>query len=189
MFDLSMTEALIKTHGLLLLTPLAVIEGPIVTVIAAYLARLNYFSLLTVIVVVIIADLIGDICFYLVGRGMVKKGSVPPKWMQRLGLNPARLDGLVSKFDVEGGKLIVIGKLTHSAGIAVLLGAGIARMRFLPFVFYSAVSTIPKSLFFVAIGYGCGNFVNRVDHWIGMISLIFLVIIVFVSIFWLKRTS
>ena len=79
MFDLSMTEALIKAHGLLLLTPLAVIEGPIVTVIAAYLARLNYFSLLTVIVVVIMADLIGDICFYLLGRGMVKKGSAPPK--------------------------------------------------------------------------------------------------------------
>ncbi|WP_111893799.1 DedA family protein [Acinetobacter sp. MB5] len=189
MFDLSTTEALIKAHGLLLLTPLAVIEGPIVTVIAAYLARLNYFSLLAVIGVVITADLIGDICFYLAGRGMVKKGGVPPKWMQRLGLSPARLDGLIRKFDVEGGKLIVIGKLTHSAGMAVLLGAGIARMRFIPFIFYSTISTIPKSLLFVAIGYGFGNFVSQVDHWFAVVSLILLVIIVLVSMYWLKRTS
>ncbi len=45
----------------------------------------------------------------------------PPKWLSLLGLNKARLDSVVKSFDNHGGRLLVIGKLTHSAGALVLL--------------------------------------------------------------------
>ncbi|MFT4020654.1 MAG: VTT domain-containing protein [Acinetobacter sp.] len=189
LFDLSTTEALIKVHGLLILTPLAIIEGPIVTVIAAYLARIGYFSLMTVTVVVVVADLVGDVLFYMVGRRLLSTEKPPPKWIQRFGVTENRIQTMVQKFETEGGKLIVMGKLTHSAGAAVLLGAGIARMRFLPFMIYSTISTIPKSLLFIAIGYAFGDLADQVDGWIAIISIVLLVVIVLLGIRWLKKAS
>ncbi|MCZ4061420.1 VTT domain-containing protein [Pantoea sp. LMR881] len=128
----------------MLLTPLAVIEGPVVTVIAAYMARLDYFSLSAVCVMVILADLVGDIGFYALGRWVVKSGGTPPRWLARLGLNPARLQRIVDVFDSRGGRILTFGKLTHSAGAAILVAAGIARMQFSTFMFYNTLATIPK---------------------------------------------
>ncbi|MCG8710217.1 VTT domain-containing protein [Brenneria sp. 4F2] len=186
MFELQTIEGLIEEHGLLLLTPLAVIEGPIVTVIAAYLAKLNYFNLTTVCVVVILADLVGDIGFYAMGRWVIKSDGEPPRWLTRFGLSHARLQRLVNNFEHRGGKILAFGKLTHSAGAAILLAAGMARMRIRPFLFYNTLATVPKSLFFVAIGYAFGHFAAQVDGWIAWGSLVLLVLLFVGGMAWLK---
>ena len=51
---------LMQAHGLWLVGPMAVIEGPIVTVIAAYLAKLGYMNIWAVYAVCVLGDLIGD---------------------------------------------------------------------------------------------------------------------------------
>ena len=61
--------SLISNHGLAILAPLSIIEGPIVTVIAAYLARQGLLVLWQVAICVIIGDLLGDLLYYSVGRG------------------------------------------------------------------------------------------------------------------------
>lgn len=186
MFELQTIERLIEQHGLLLLTPLAVVEGPIVTVIAAYLARLNYFSLSAVCIVVILADLAGDLGFYSLGRWVIKSDGEPPRWLTRFGLSHARLQRMVNHFENRGGKILAFGKLTHSAGAAVLLAAGMARMRLRPFLFYNTLATIPKSLFFVAIGYAFGHFAAQVDGWIAWISLALLLLLFAGGAVWMK---
>ncbi|MDX5627563.1 MULTISPECIES: VTT domain-containing protein [unclassified Brenneria] len=189
MFELQTIEGLIAQHGLLLLTPLAVLEGPIVTVIAAYLARLDYFNLTAVCIVVILADLVGDLGFYALGRWAIKADGVPPRWLSRFGLSQARLQKMGSNFETRGGKILAFGKLTHSAGAAVLLAAGMARMRLRPFLFYNTLATIPKSLFFVAIGYAFGHFAAQVDDWIAVTSLVLLVLLLAGGMVWLKRSK
>ena len=62
---------IITNHGITILAPLAILEGPIVTVVAAYLASLNLLRLVDVILCVIIGDVIGDCILYWVGRGML----------------------------------------------------------------------------------------------------------------------
>lgn len=52
MFSLETLETLIRAHGLLIMTPLAILEGPVVTVIAGYFVRLGYFSLSAMLTVV-----------------------------------------------------------------------------------------------------------------------------------------
>ena len=59
---------LLQAHGLLLLFPLAVIEGPIVTVVAGWLARLGHFRLEWAMPILILADLVGDSLLYGLGR-------------------------------------------------------------------------------------------------------------------------
>lgn len=184
MFELHTIEALIKSYGLILLFPLAVIEGPIVTVIAAYLARLNYFSLTAVCIVVIIADLVGDLMFYAIGNWLVRSREEPPRWLARLGLNKTRLKLLIDNFEHRGGRTIIIGKLTHSASVVVLIAAGMAHMRLVSYLFYNTLATIPKSLFFVAIGYSFGHFAAQIDGWIAAVSLLLLILLIMGLLLW-----
>jgi len=186
MFELQTIEELIKSYGLILLMPLAVIEGPIVTVIAAYLARLQYFSLSAVCIMVIVADLIGDIGFYGLGHWIVKSREEPPPWLARLGINNIRLKLLIDNFASRGGRIIVIGKLTHSAGMVVLIAAGMARMPFWSFLFYNTLATIPKSLLFVAIGYTFGHLATQVNGWIAIASLCLLILLLIGLYLWLR---
>lgn len=175
MLGLETVAALIGKYGLALVAPVAVIEGPIVTVIAAWLASTGRLDLWAVIAVVILADLFGDFLAYALGRWGLAR--LPEGWRRRLGLRPARLRGLADHFSRKGGRTLILGKLTHSMGFAVLVAAGTARMRLGHFLWYNLLGTVPKSLFFVGVGYGFGSAYTRIDHWIGRISLILLVLL------------
>ena len=185
MFGLETVAALIAENGLAVLIPIAVIEGPIVTVIAAWLASRGLMDLWSVVAVVILADIVGDALLYALGRWGISR--LPPRWRLKLGLNRARLTKLAQHFVAKGGRTLVIGKLTHSAGAAVLVAAGLARMPMVLFFWLNLLATVPKSLFFVALGYGFGAAYTQIDTWIGRASLILLVCGVLAGAVWILR--
>ncbi len=173
MISLDQIVQLMQGHGLWLLAPIAIVEGPIVTVIAGYLAHLGAFSPVAAFIVVVLADLVGDTLFYLFGRFGVRR--LPRRWRARLGLGDARLALVTRHFETMGGRTLIIGKLTHTLGALALIAAGLAHMRFLPFLWYNLVATLPKSLFFLLVGYGLGAAYRQVDAWIFWFSLVPLV--------------
>lgn len=185
MFGLETIIAVMTKHGLAVIAPIAVLEGPIVTVIAAWLASQNLFSVWTVAVVVILADLVGDLGLYSLGRWGLHR--LPVRWRDRLGLRRARLRILARHFEAKGGRTLVLGKLTHSAGAAVLVAAGLAKLPLWRFVWINLAATIPKSLFFVALGYFLGSAYTRIDDWIARISLVVLGIVVVAAAVWFIR--
>ncbi len=161
---------LLQDHGLWLLAPVAIIEGPIATVIAGYLGHLGFLNLYVAFVVVVLADLVGDTLFYWLGaRGI---GWISPRWRVRLGLHEQRLADIARHYKTQGGRTLVIGKLTHSLGMVALVAAGVARMRFWPFLGYNLVATIPKSGLFLLLGYSLGYAYQQVNAWIFWLSLV-----------------
>ncbi len=176
---------LLQTEGLWLLFPLAMVEGPIVTVLAAYLARLGELNIVAVYAVVVAADLVGDAVFYTVGRSGL--GWVPQRWRTRLGLDPKRQVVLEDHFRQSGARTLLVGKLTHSAGMIVLLAAGASRMRFLPYMFWNLVATIPKSLFFLIVGYTLGYAYTSIDSYLFRASIVVLLIGVVLGLYWFFR--
>jgi membrane protein DedA with SNARE-associated domain len=173
---------LLQAHGLWLLFPLATVEGPIVTVLAAYLARLGHMNLLLIYWIVVAADLFGDAVFYWVGR--VGHGSVPERWRHRLGLDPVRQAALEEHFHHAGGRTLIIGKLTHAAGLLVLLSAGSAQMPFGRFMLYNTIGTLPKSLFFLLLGYSLGAAYTAIDSWIFRASIIVVAAMLVGALLW-----
>lgn len=161
---LGTVTALITKYGLAIVAPIAVVEGPIVTVIAAWLASQGLMSLWAVVLVVILADLVGDFGFYALGRWGL--GKLPARWLERMHLTDTRLADLTRHFEGHGGRTLLLGKITHSAGFAVLVAAGMARMPLLWFFWFNLVGTVPKSLFFVGLGYGFGAAYSKIDSWI-----------------------
>lgn len=176
MFGAEAVLLLLKAHGLALLAPLAVLEGPIVTVIAAYLASLAWLDVRLVYVVVVLADLVGDSLLY--GLGRRGPAALPARWRNRFGVTEARLAAVTGHFREQGGRTLVLGKLTHSAGMVVLLAAGVAKMPFWRFLGFNLLATLPKSLAFVVIGYTLGQFYTAIDGWIYRASFVLLVLVV-----------
>ena len=160
---------LLQTNGLLLLFPLAVIEGPIVTVIAGWLARLGYLPLGWAVLILVVADLVGDSLLY--GLGRAGPNVLPQKLRQMLGVTDARTALMAEHFSKQGGRTLIAAKLTHSFGFVVLVAAGASRMSFPAFLGFNLVGTIPKTLFFLLVGYAVGEAHVTIDHWIGRASL------------------
>lgn len=177
--------ALIKSYGLLILAPVAVLEGPIVTVIGAYLAKLGFMNLYAVFAVVIVADLIGDMMFYELGRNGAR--FLSPKWQHRLHLDDSRLADLADHFETKGGRTLVFGKITHSAGMLVLAAAGAAKMKVPAFLFWNLVATVPKCLFFMVIGYTLGYAYADIDGYIFQVSIVLLIVVLLIGLGWFLR--
>ena len=186
MFTLENVLQLIQSHGLWLLGPFAIIEGPIVTVIASYLARLGYMNIYGVYAVCLLGDLVGDAMYYGIGR--LGPRFLPERWLYRMGLSQARQIALTDHFAQQGGRTLLFGKWTHSTGLPIMLASGLARMNFSAYMWYNLLGSVPKIAAFVALGYFIGHAYASIDTYIARISLALLgAILVAVLIFWYRR--
>ena len=186
MFTLDSVLQLIQSHGLWLLAPFAIIEGPIVTVIAAYLARMGYMDVYAIYVVCVLGDLVGDAMYYGIGR--LGPAFLPERWLARMGMSQARQLALGDHFAQKGGRTLLFGKWTHSTGLPIMLASGIARMNFAAYMGYNLIGTLPKTALFVALGYFIGHAYASIDTYIARISLGLLgVALVAVLVYWYRR--
>lgn len=179
-----MTEAdigaLIRDYGMLIIGPVAVLEGPVISVMSGYLAKTGLVSLRLVFVVLVVADLVGDVMLYLIGR-QGRAGLALP-WLVRFGVTRRRLASVIRAFRKNDARILVLGKLTHSAGFAVLLAAGMARMPFVRFLVLNTAATIPKVAVCLAIGWWFGAVADRVGNWLLGGTILVLVCIAFFAI-------
>jgi len=176
---------LVADYGLWLIFLLAVIEGPIVTVIAAYVVALGKLDLYAVYAVLVASDLVGDMIYYAVGRS--GQSWMPARWRRRIGLTDERMASLSEHFAGHGGKTLVIGKLTHSAGVFILIGAGASKMAVGRFLLFNLIGTLPKTLFFMAIGYSMGFAYQQIDSYIFRASLVVFVLMAVAALIWVLR--
>lgn len=179
--------ALVAAHGLPVVGLIALVEGPIVTVLAGWAASGGVLPLWPLAATVILADLAGDLGFYLLGRRGI--GWVPGGLRRRLGLRPDRLDRLAEQFRCRGGRILLLGKLTHSAGALVLTAAGAARMPVAPFLVYNLLATVPKSLAFLALGHIAGHAWERIETWIVNGSWLLLALVAMAALIWWRRRA
>lgn len=163
-----MTEAeigtLIRDYGLFIIAPLAVLEGPVVSVVAGYLVKLGLLGAPLSFVVLVLGDLLGDVMLYSLGRQGRARVALP--WLSALGVTRRRLARLLRAFRVRGGRILILGKLTHAAGFAVLLAAGMARMPFARFLGLSLLATLLKVAVLMALGWFYGRVADRVGNWV-----------------------
>lgn len=169
MLNLDAVMALIQAYGLWILAPFAIIEGPIATVLAAYLAHGGYMNVAAVYMVCVLGDLIGDAILYLLGR--YGAGRLPDGITQRLGMTQARKLAMTQHFTAKGGRTLILAKITHSAGLPVLIASGMAQMNFPLYLWYNLLGTLPKTAALVLIGYYFGAAYGLIDAYIYRISL------------------
>lgn len=137
------------------LLPLTVIEGPIVTIIAGFLSSASHLNLWIAYLIVIVGDLLGDCIFYAIGRWGGGEGI--RRWGKYVGITVDGMTRLEKHFERHAGKTLIAAKLTHAIGAIVLAAAGLAKVPIGRFVWYNFLATIPKSLALILVGYYFGR--------------------------------
>lgn len=152
------------TYKYAIMLPIAVVEGPIVTVLGGFLSSSGMLNPYIVFVVSVVGDIIGDLLYYALGRWGRK--SFMMRWAEKAGATPERIKGLEDHFESHSGKTLVLGKISHGIGSVILIAAGASKMPIGKFVWYNFISSLPKSLVFVLIGYYFGEAYNRIGQYI-----------------------
>jgi len=141
-----MLSDVLIAHGTALILLLSVLEGPIVSVTAGFLAAKTYFDWHMVLPLLVCGDLIGDAIYYVIGRTGAAlhrfaglRGSVTPMLQQQLRHNATRM--------------LLIGKWTHSVGCLVLIGSGMMRLNLPRFLLVNLLATLPKTAVLFGFGY------------------------------------
>lgn len=151
LFSLQSLVALELPYRYGFLVPGMIIEGPIITIIAGFLASQKYLNFWLAYVIAVAADLIGDSLLYGLGRFGGRR--LIKRYGKYVGVQEARVEKLETHFTRHSGKTILIGKLAHGIGAMVLAAAGVARMPYKKFIGVNLAGTLVKSLVLLLVGF------------------------------------
>ena len=84
---------------------------------------------------------------------------------------------MIGHFEEKGGRTLLFGKLTHVAGLPILVAAGAARMPYPIFLGYNFLGTLPKTAVFAALGWCFGSAWQRIDGGIFYASILATVVL------------
>lgn len=150
--------ALLYTYSYLVLFPLVVVEGPVVTIISGFLVSLGFMDFLPTYLTVISGDLAGDFLYYSAGRWWLNK--TYKGVLNFFNINLRFVHKLETAIEKNKGPFLFFGKLSHAIGGLILFAAGSAGIPVKEFLEFNFLATLPKSLILLAVGYYFGSTVS-----------------------------
>lgn len=174
-------------YGYWVIFLLIMFEGPITTVVAGWFASLGFIHLGWLLIIVIIADLLGDLVYYFIGRFGRQQNVI--RWTKWLGFTKERLLEMEKHFSDHAARTFTIGKITHGVGGLVLLAAGMARVPVSKFLKLNLLPTIVKSAFLVFLGYYFGRAYNLLASFFDYLALFFLIGVIILYIRYIRKNS
>ncbi len=179
-FSLQKILELIIAYRYAVIFPIAVVEGPIISIISGFLASSGYLNVYFVYPLLVFADLVGDTLYYAIGyfggNFFIKR------WGWFLNIDSSKLLKVEHHFKNHGGKWLFFGK-AQGIGTPILVAAGVIKMPYPKFLWINFVVTIFKSLILVIIGYYFGKayvIINDYFNKIALLSLLAISIVVMI---------
>ena len=161
-----------------ILFPIAVIEGPIITVLAGFLVSMSYLNFFAVYLIVVFGDLVGDSLHYLFGRFWGK--IIISRYGHYFGITEKRISRTKKHFKKHGGKTLLLGKLAQGIGGFILVLAGMVKMPFWRYIGFNLLGTLPKSFVLLLIGFYFGKVYARIDGYLNYLGLAIITLIILI---------
>lgn len=150
------------TYRYIVLFPIAIIEGPIIAVVAGSLAANDQLNFFLAYFIIVAGDLVGDSMYYMLGRfGRNKSLHI---FGRRIGLAKEHTRKVDLHFEKHAGKTLFLGKLAFSLEIPVILSAGIAHYPYPQFIKYMTAGVLPKTFGLMLVGYFFGFSIAGAKH-------------------------
>jgi membrane-associated protein len=180
---------LLNEYKYIILFPLAIIEGPILAVIAGFLCMRGILNFWIVLPVIVMADMISDSACFFLGRKGIPAGI--KKLIYWLGFPKDRLRKAKYFIETHPNSFIPMSKFTLGIGVLGIYLTGHAGISYKRFIIICLVTSICQYLFYLSMGLMFGNAYVRIgqylDYTATAIILLFLVIILFIIIQSLSR--
>lgn len=161
----------LQTSGYGIMFIIMLIEGPIITYIAAFAASLGIFNIFYVLILSILGDVIGDVVLFYIGR--FSKPSKIKKYEDK-HLNQSKMNRLKIYLDENPGKAITFIKLTPLLPIPGLILAGTSNIKFKQFLIYSVLVSLAYCFAMGVLGFYSGiafltiaKYVKYIEYLIG----------------------
>lgn len=164
--DISSQEfiRLLPYWGYPLMFLMMTLEGPIVTIIAAFLASMGYFNIFLVFALSVTGDVVGDIILYFIGY--FGGARILAKAEKFLKISAAVVEKLKTKFHQNSGRIIFYVKSTTGLSYITFILAGTLKMKLSKFVKSSILGGLVWSSFLVVMGYFFGYAAERISQYI-----------------------
>ena len=133
--------------------PVAVAEGPIITIISGFLVSRGRLSLLPVLLIVFMGDVISDSAYYFIGRG----GRHIIKYLRFLHISEERMQRLEKRFELSPWKTMILGKVSYGLGTVFMIASGASHMPWRNFLKYIFSLDFVRSSVLLAVGYYFGR--------------------------------
>lgn len=140
-----------------------IIEGPIITLLAAFLASLGLINVISVYLLSVLGNAIGDICYYTIGR--YGRERFIERYGRYIGLDKEKIVYIEEHYKQHLLKTIAIAKATEAPVVPTLVAAGISRVSIKKFILASVAIEIPKMLVIVVVGYYFGRFYVTIEQY------------------------
>lgn len=177
---------MLEQYKYIIFFPIAVIEGPIVSIIAGFLVSLKIFNIFLSYMIVLAGDAVGDTILYALGRW----GGLP--LIQRvgpyLGVTPVRMEKVKEQFNLRGRRAITFSKLFHGIGMAGLIAAGSLKIPYWKYISTCFFVTIFQAAAFLAIGIFFGSAYIKIGQYLDYFAAgTFIVVSIIILIIVLKK--
>lgn len=170
---------LLLTYKYLIIIPLSIIEGPILTVIVGFLITLKIFNPLVVYLVMVLGDVIGDgiaYCFGYFGK----------RFLHYFKITDEKLEKAKIYFHENHKKAIFASKVVYGLGTTGLITAGVLHLPYKKYFKTCILISAIQSLILLTIGIFFGQAYVIIEKYLNYYaagaSIIVLSILLFIFI-------
>jgi membrane-associated protein len=162
--------ALIIKYRYPILFPIAAFEGPVTSLIAGFLIRLGYLSIIPTFTILFFGDAIPDtICYYLGRYG--SKANLIEKYGHKLNVTPSNFQLIENLWKNHPKKTMFFSKLAYGLSTAFLISAGLAKMPFRRFIAYTISMTFFQYGTLMITGYYLGRTYEAASQYVHYIGI------------------
>ncbi len=165
---------LLTQYKYLILFPLAIVEGPILAVIAGFLCMGGFLNPFICYPIIVFGDIIGDSLCYSLGRWGV------PKFVKKIatiiGVKYDNIDKVKSYFDANPNKTISLSKIILGIGVAGIYIAGNVRIPYLRFIRICLITSALQYIFYLGLGLLFGNAYQRISQYLNFFAAFTIVV-------------
>jgi len=133
--------------------PIAVAEGPVITIISGFLVSRGILNLIPTLFIVYLGDVISDSVFYFVGKG----GRHIVQYLKFFHISQERVEKLENQFALAPWKTMMVAKVSYGLGTVFMLASGASRMSLKNFLEYIMSLDFIRSSILLAIGFYFGR--------------------------------
>ena len=189
MFELTSAGilSLISQYGYYFLFPIAILEGPIISILGGFLVSVGRLNFILVYLIIILGDIIGDSMYYAIGRWGEKHVR---KYGIKIGITEERIEKTKTYFHENHRKAVVISKVAHGIGMAGLVVAGILKIPYKKYIRTCFYITSAQALILLTLGVLFGHAYATIEKYLnvyaGIVSVVVLISIAMYAFYKIK---
>lgn len=183
--DYSEVINLILQYKYFIIFPLSFVEGPTTTITAGFLASLHYLNPIYVFLVVLAADLAGDLVSYSIGR---KGESFIDQKGKYFGVTKAKIQRVKKFMKKNDIQTIFFGKFVPGFSIPTLVSMGLSKVKLERYLIIVTSAGVIKAFLLIMVGFLFGNAFNVLKIYLDIATAIgVLAAVLIVSYFILEK--